>query len=124
MGKGKRTPASILVVDDEKLIRWSLREHLESAGYRVIVADSGRETLANLDDGVALVLLDLRLPDIGGLELCDEILERRPACRVVMMTAQWSPELVDEAIKHGVIDVLQKPFDLDRMTDVVQTALA
>ncbi|HXV74979.1 MAG TPA: response regulator [Candidatus Polarisedimenticolaceae bacterium] len=117
-------PTSILVVDDEKLIRWSLREHLRHAGYDVVLADSGRETMKTLDERVALVLLDLRLPDVGGLELCDEILRRRPGCRVIMMTAQWTPELVREALAHGVSDVLQKPFDLDEMTRAVATALA
>jgi DNA-binding NtrC family response regulator len=124
MCNGTAQPISILVVDDEKLIRWSLRQHLENAGYQVVDADSGQKTLKCLNDRVSLVLLDLRLPDVDGLELCDAILKRCPGCRVVMMTAQWTPELVNEALAHGVIDVLQKPFDLERMTDVVQTALA
>ena len=124
MHESRGLPTSILVVDDEKLIRWSLRAHLENAGYRVVVAESGEQTLRTLDDGVSLVLLDLKLPDVEGLELCDRIRERCPSCRLVMMTAQWTPELVDEAHQHGVIDVLQKPFDLDEMAHVVESALA
>jgi two-component system NtrC family response regulator len=123
MRNGENTPTFILVVDDEKLIRWSLREHLEHAGYRVVLADSGQQTLESLDDSVSLVLLDLRLPDIDGLDLCDTIRERCPGCPIIMMTAQWTPELVREALKHGVVDVLPKPFDLDRMTRIVETAL-
>jgi len=117
-------PASILVVDDEKLIRWSLRERLEQAGYRVIVADSGQQTLENLNEKVAIVLLDVKLPDMGGLDLAHEIRRRCPDCRIIMMTAQWTPELAHEALENGAIDVLQKPFDLDDMARVVETALA
>jgi CheY-like chemotaxis protein len=67
------SPISILVVDDEKLIRWSLRERLEQAGYRVVVAGSAEQTLENLNDRVSLALLDVKLPDMGGIELCHEI---------------------------------------------------
>ena len=120
----EETSNSVLVVDDEKLIRWSLRERLEQAGYRVVVAGSGRETLEQLDDHVAIVLLDVRLPDIDGLELCDRIRLRRPHCRVIVMTAEWTPELVHRALVHGAFDVLQKPFNLDDMARAVATALA
>jgi len=124
MNDSKVSPISILVVDDEKLIRWSLRERLEQAGYQVVVADSGEQTLENLNDCLSLALLDVKLPDVGGIELCNEIRRRCPRCRVIMMTAQWSPELLDEARASGAVDVLQKPFDLEDMTRVVQTALA
>ena len=124
MGHIEATPSSVLVVDDEKLIRWSLRERLEQAGYRVVVAGSGRETLELLDDQVGIVLLDVRLPDMDGLELCDWIRAQQPRCRVILMTAQWTPDLVDQAIGHGAFDVLQKPFTLDDMARAVETALA
>lgn len=120
----KVSPASILVVDDEKLIRWSLRERLEQAGYRVVVASSGQQTLENLNDGVSIALLDVKLPDIGGLELCHEIRRRCPHCRIIMMTAQWTPELASEALENGAFQVLAKPFNLDEMTKLVETALA
>jgi DNA-binding NtrC family response regulator len=115
-------PSSVLVVDDEKLIRWSLRERLEQAGYRVSVAGSGRETLERLDEQVAVVLLDLRLPDTDGLELCDRIRQLAPQCRVILMTAEWTPELVQLARGHGAFEVLQKPFNLDDMTLAVDRA--
>ena len=116
-------PDSVMVVDDEKLIRWSLRERLEQAGYRVVVAGSGRETLERLDDRVAIVLLDVRLPDVDGLELCDRIRLRRPECRVIVMTAEWTPDLVQRAMGHGAFDVIQKPFNLDDMARAVATAM-
>jgi DNA-binding NtrC family response regulator len=119
-----KSPKSILVVDDEKLIRWSLQERLQQAGYQVVVAGSAEQTLDSLSDGLALALLDVKLPDMGGIELCHEILHRCPRCRVIMMTAQWSPELADEALRSGAVEVLQKPFDLDDMARRVATALA
>jgi DNA-binding NtrC family response regulator len=118
------SPISILVVDDEKLIRWSLRERLEQAGYQVVVAESAEQTLQNLNERVSLALLDVKLPDMGGIELLHEIRHRCPQCRVIMMTAQWSPELADEAARNGAVDVLRKPFDLDDMARVVATTLA
>jgi len=118
------SPISILVVDDEKLIRWSMRERLEQAGYEVVVAGSAEQTLESLNDRVSLALLDVKLPDMGGIELCNEIRHRCPTCRVIMMTAQWSPELAHEALENGAVEVLQKPFDLDDMARVVETALA
>jgi len=57
----------------------------------VIVAGSGRETLERLDDHVAIVLLDVRLPDVDGLDLCDRIRLQSPHCRVIVMTAEWTP---------------------------------
>ena len=117
-------PISILVVDDEKLIRWSLQEQLEKAGYQVVVAGSGEQTLALLTEGLAIALLDVKLHDIGGIQLCHEIRHRCPRCRVIMMTAQWTPELAVEARQSGALDVLRKPFNLDEITRAVQTALA
>jgi len=124
MEHSTKSPKSILVVDDEKLIRWSLRERLEQAGYQVVVAGSAEQTLESLSDGLALALLDVKLPDMGGIELCHVIRHRCPRCRVIMMTAQWSPELADEAMKNGAVEVLRKPFDLDDMARRVATALA
>ena len=115
-------PSSVLVVDDEKLIRWSLRERLEQAGYRVFVAGSGREALECLEEDVVVVVLDRRLPDVDGLELCDLVLQRRPQCRVILMTAEWSPELVELARAHGAFEVLPKPFDLDDVARAMERA--
>lgn len=115
-------PSSVLVVDDEKLIRWSLRERLEQAGYRVSVAGSGREALESLHEDVVVVVLDLRLPDADGLELCDVVRQRCPQCRVILMTAEWTPELVELARAHGAFEILPKPFELDDVARAVERA--
>jgi CheY-like chemotaxis protein len=64
---------TILVVDDESLIRWSLAERLRSEGYHVLDAETGREALDRLRDGVDLVLLDYKLPDIDGVTVLRKI---------------------------------------------------
>ncbi|MGD8895903.1 MAG: response regulator, partial [Acidobacteriota bacterium] len=80
-------PATVLVVDDEDLIRWSLRARLEEDGYDVDEAPDGRSALERVAGGVDLVLLDFRLPDIDGLELLRRIKGSQPETVVVLMTA-------------------------------------
>ncbi len=115
--------AKLLIVDDERLIRWSLKTRLQQAGYHVLVADSGRETLEALEHAVSLVLLDLKLPDADGLDLLREIHTRLPSCRIIMMTAHWTPEIAREARARGAVDVLPKPFTLDDLTSRIEAAL-
>ena len=117
-------PSSILVVDDEQLIRWSLRTHLEHSGYRVDVAETGSEALDHFGDDVGLVLLDLKLPDTNGLTLLKEMKRKHPGCQVILMTAYGTPEVASEALRCGAYQVFDKPFDLDEMARTVKEALA
>lgn len=114
---------TVLVVDDEPLIRWAVREGLEGAGYTVIEAGSAREALASLDDGAAaaaVALLDLKLPDSDDLSLLRRIRSLAPACRVIMMTAHGTPETLAEAVREGAVATIAKPFDLGRVVSLVQ----
>jgi DNA-binding NtrC family response regulator len=119
---------TILVVDDEPLIRWAVREELESAGYAVVEAGSAREALgalAALEPGatpVAVALLDLRLPDSDDLTLLRRVRRDLPACRVIVMTAHGSPELLAEATTAGAFGTISKPFDMTRMLGLVRAA--
>ena len=115
---------TILVVDDEPLIRWAVREGLESAGYRVLEAGSAREALAELGGAphVDVALLDIRLPDSDDLALLKRVRRDAPSCRVIMMTAHGTPELLAEAIRAGAFATLSKPFDMTGMIDVVRAA--
>lgn len=118
---------TILVVDDEPLIRWAVREGLEAAGFAVVEADSAREALAALDGGarpVAVAILDLRLPDSDDLSLLRRVRQARPGCRVIVMTAHGTPELMAEAMRAGAFGTISKPFDLARMVGLVQEAEA
>ncbi len=102
----------ILVVDDEELIRWSLEQILLSEGHRVVVAADGAEALARMEEGVPdLCLLDLKLPDIDGLQLLPQLRARAPGLQVVVMTAYGSAEIEREARALGALDFLRKPVD-------------
>lgn len=114
---------AVLIVDDEPLIRWSLRAHLQHAGFRVVDAETGRQALDRFDQEVGLALVDLRLPDTDGLTLIGELKRRRPTCRVILMTAFGTPDVAREALETGVLEVIDKPFDLDRLTATVGAAL-
>ena len=114
---------SVLIVDDEPLIRWSLRAHLEQAGYAVIDAETGRQALDRVGEQIALALVDLRLPDTDGLQLILEIKRKLPNCRIILMTAYGSPEVAQEARESGAYEVLDKPFDLKHLTATVAAAL-
>jgi DNA-binding NtrC family response regulator len=115
---------TVLVVDDEPLIRWAVREGLEGEGYDVVEAASAREALASLADGktVAVALLDLKLPDSDDLSLLRRIRAAVPGCRVIMMTAHGTPELLAEAIREGAYNTVAKPFDLERIVGMVRAA--
>jgi len=117
---------TVLVVDDEPLIRWAVREGLEGAGYEVVEAGSAREALASLaaSDAVTVALLDLKLPDSDDLSLLRRVRAAAPACRVIMMTAHGSPEVLAEAIREGAFGTVAKPFDLTRVVGLVQEAAA
>jgi DNA-binding NtrC family response regulator len=116
---------TILVVDDEPLIRWAVREGLESAGYVVLEAGSAGEALARLagvNGRVDVALLDVRLPDSDDLGLLEQVRRRAPGCRVIVMTAHGTPELLDEAMTAGAFDTISKPFDLGRIVGLVRAA--
>jgi len=115
--------ATLLVVDDEDLIRSSLKERFESNGYRVLEAATGERALASLGDGVDLALLDYKLPDADGVALLKQIRSAEPDALVILMTAHASVETAVEAMKQGAHDYVQKPFDLDEVQLLVERAL-
>jgi len=113
----------ILVVDDEKLIRWTLRERLEESGYAVVEAENGAEALLLADEGADLVLLDVKLPDLDGLDVLRRIRERHPDTLVILITALATVENAVEAMKRGAWHYLNKPIDLDELLHYVEKAL-
>jgi len=118
--------ATVLVVDDEPLIRWAVREILEGAGYGVVEAGSAREAITRLADAdrhpVAVALLDLRLPDSDDLSLLRRVRGQIPACKVIIMTAHGTPEVLRDAIAAGAFGTISKPFDLVNIVGLVRAA--
>ncbi len=117
------TGATILVVDDEPLIRWSLVERFRSEGYDVVEAETGREALDRARDGIDLVLLDYKLPDIDGVSVLKKLKEHDPDTLVILLTAYASVETAVEAMKIGAYHFANKPFNLDDVSLTVQKAL-
>jgi DNA-binding NtrC family response regulator len=115
--------ATVLVVDDEALIRWSLTERLKSDGYTVLEADTGKSALERLADGVDLVLLDYRLPDTDGVTILRKIKELDQDILVILLTAYASVETAVEAMKLGAYHFADKPFNLDEVAALVERAL-
>lgn len=119
-------PSHVLVVDDEWLIRWALKQALEAKGYRVTEAAdafSARHVLADLVEKPDAVVLDYRLPDSDDLNLLAGIRQNSPAMPVIMMTAHSTPELVKGALDLGAYRVVSKPFEVLKMADLVSEAL-
>lgn len=116
----------VLVVDDEPLIRWAVRETLEDAGYGVVEAGSAREAMTALAaaDGrpVAVALLDLRLPDCDDLSLLRRVRGLAPGCQVILMTAHGTPEVLRDAMTAGAYSTISKPFDLSNIVGMVRAA--
>jgi DNA-binding NtrC family response regulator len=118
--------APILVVDDESLIRWSLAESLEAEGFTVLEAGSAREAVACLGrrSDIAVVLLDLKLPDSTDLTLLRRLRRLAPSSRVILMTAHGSSDVLEEAIRAGAFRAVGKPFDMEDMVAMVRDAIA
>ena len=115
--------ASILVVDDEALLRMSLRARLAQEGYELFEAGTAGEALEQLASEPDLVLLDFHLPDGDGLAVLHQIKQRSPDTIVIMMTAFSSIENAVEAMKLGAFHYVNKPFDLEEIVLLAEKAL-
>jgi DNA-binding NtrC family response regulator len=117
-------PSKILIIDDEKAIRWSLGEAFKNEGYDIEEAENGKKGIKLFQkDPADLVLLDLKLPDTDGISVLKKIKEEEEKVPVIMMTAYGEVETAVEALKSGAYDFLLKPFQLEKIKISVTHAL-
>lgn len=118
-------PDRILIVDDEADIAAILKLHLEDSGYATAWAGNGRSALQMLKDGgFSLVLMDVKMPGMNGVEVLKRLREAGLDPAVIMMTAHGSEDLVVECMTSGAVDYISKPFSLDDTLQRVNRALA
>lgn len=126
-GRGENTQrvqkmprTTVLVVDDEPLIRWAIGERLHAEGYEVQEAADGQTAISLFERGVDIVLLDSKLPDVGGLALLHHFVERDPHARIILMTADAGLETPADALRDHAFPRATKPFLLDEIVSLVR----
>ncbi len=115
----------ILVADDEEDLRWSLSKSLQRKGspYHVTCVGDGDSALAELQErNYDLVVSDLRMPGVSGVELIREIRSRKPQVPIIVMTAYGSEEVQREAQRHNAL-YIEKPFDIARLRELIRLTL-
>jgi CheY-like chemotaxis protein len=112
---------TVLLVDDDPGVRFALTEVLRDRGYQVIGAASGAQALTLLA-GVDVVVTDLMMPGMDGLELVSQIAVRAPGLPVLLLTAHGSEQMVRIASSRGACGCLSKPFDIDDVARAVEHA--
>lgn len=114
----------VLVVDDEDSIRWVLGKCLEKAGYTVEFGENGSEAIQKATlDNFSLIILDIKMPDLNGLEVLEELRVKGIDIPVIIITAQNTVKNAIEAMKRGAYDYIAKPFNLDEVKLTVKRAI-
>ena len=116
---------SILYVDDEDALRTLVKNQLVAEGYDVVTADDG-DTAINMlkKQQYSIVLLDVRMPRVNGMEVLKFIKAQKMTCRVIMLTAVDDLSVAIESVKLGANDYLTKPYDLDVLLSAITRAIA
>ncbi|MBM3324705.1 MAG: response regulator, partial [Calditrichaeota bacterium] len=118
-------PARLLIIEDEASLRQVVHDYFCTAGYEVTTAADGREGLAKFSaaSDIDLVLSDIRLPVMDGLEVLERIKKKDPSIQVILMTGYSEKDLAIQALRLGADDYVEKPFQLDDLEHIVQRAL-
>jgi nitrogen regulation protein NR(I) len=115
---------SLLVVDDEANVRYSLEKGLRSESLEVVTAGTGRQAIQQVQKRRPdAVVLDVRLPDMSGLEVFDQLRQLSPHLPIIVITAFTTTETAIEAMKRGALDYLLKPVDFHQLRDLVHKAV-
>jgi len=111
----------ILVIDDEDIVRVSCQRALEPEGYEVITVKSGTEGLKLLEkESFDLVMTDLKMPDMDGIEVLQKVKERWPVIQVIIITGYQTVETAVKAIRLGAYDYIEKPFTPEQILAVTK----
>lgn len=114
----------ILIVDDEKNMIWALKKALKNESYTIITAYNGKDAVEMVkEQNPDLVLIDLRMPEMDGLEALEKIKKWNHKISVIMITAHGTMESAIEAMKMGALDYISKPFDIDELKIQIRKAL-
>ena len=114
----------VLIVDDDESVRWVLKKALEKEGVETALARNASEGLERIKEGdIAIVLMDIRMPGISGLEALEKIQADGHGISVIIMTAQATMQNAIEAMRRGAFDYITKPFDLDEVNLLVKKAI-
>lgn len=114
----------ILVVDDDSSIRWVLSRALQNAGFKVVACDNANDALLILaKESIAVVISDIQMVGISGLELLETIRNRYPKLPVIMITANSDTAIASKTHEIGAFDYLPKPFDLNQAVQICERAI-
>ncbi|MBW2064288.1 MAG: response regulator [Deltaproteobacteria bacterium] len=116
--------AKIMVVDDDDNIRKLLEKFLSKKGYEVITARDGKEALEKIKERPEIMLLDIMMPKIHGLEVLDRIKESSPKTEIIMMTGFALNALGLESLQRGAFEFVTKPLDLEHVDFLISYRLA
>ncbi|MEN6350547.1 MAG: response regulator [Syntrophomonas sp.] len=114
----------IMIVDDQKGVRRLLEELFKREDWEVYAAADGREAMEKVDEFLPdILLIDMKMPNMNGLEASQKILEKHPGLSIIMMTAYGEMEVVKKALEVGVKKCITKPFDIMNLRDNVNQML-
>ena len=115
---------AVLIVDDEPIVRESIRDWLRDAGYQVATAETGEEALEMIENqDFSVVVLDVRLPGKTGIRILKEVKALKPQIKSIIITAYPSADMADEALKLGAVDYLIKPIAPDDLERLIRETL-
>jgi len=115
--------AKILVIDDQRAIRTSLKDILELEGHTIELAENGSEGVSKFNaDSYDMVITDIKMPEMDGMEVLSKIMETKPDTAVIMISGHGDIDTAVESIKKGAYDFIEKPLDLNRLLITVKNA--
>ena len=115
----------VLIVDDNKSLCRVLSYILNQKGYATTIASDGLEAIKLAEEtSFDIILMDIRMPHMNGVEAFKEIKKLRPDAAVVMMTAYSVEELVQEALEEGALGIVYKPLDTEKIVTLIETRVA